>query len=64
MKFATAFVLAGILGMSLCGTGCEVSHTETDRPNLLGGQTHEERTTTRNPITGDETVTHKKEVTR
>jgi hypothetical protein len=31
--------------------GCtrEVAHTETDKPNLLGGSTHEEKTVYQNP---------------
>jgi len=55
------------LASSMCigfGTlvGCETSHTETDKPGLLGGETHEETTTTHNPITNtdDKTSTETK----
>jgi len=35
----------------LFSVGCtrEVAHTETDKPNLLGGSTHEEKTVYQNP---------------
>jgi hypothetical protein len=42
--------------------GCETSHTETTKQNLLGGQTHEETTTYKNPD-GTTSVEHEKEVT-
>jgi len=56
MKALRIFVLSaplciGLLSVGLLGVGCETSHTETDKPGLLGGQTHEETTTTHNPIT-------------
>ena len=35
----------------LGGVGRETSHTETDKPGLFGGNTHEETTTTHNPVT-------------
>jgi hypothetical protein len=47
----TAPMCFGILSIGLLGVGCETSHTETDKPGLLGGETHEETTTTHNPIT-------------
>ena len=57
-----------VLALGLCSawfvTGCETSHTETDKPNLLGGHTHEETTTTKNPVTGDTSTTHTEEKTR
>ncbi|HEY1685982.1 MAG TPA: hypothetical protein VGG19_14550 [Tepidisphaeraceae bacterium] len=39
---------AGLLSFS---NGCshEVSHEETDKPTLLGGHEHEEKTTVQNP---------------
>lgn len=49
------FLAIGMLGATLVvgglAAGCshEVSHTEKDKPNLLGGHTHEETTTYQNP---------------
>jgi ABC-type oligopeptide transport system substrate-binding subunit len=42
----TAITLAGGLA---AGCSQEVSHQETDKPNLLGGNTHQESTTYKNP---------------
>lgn len=64
MRLFSSIFLAATIGFGICSTGCETSHTETDKPNMLGGRTHEETTTTKNPITGDTSVEHKKEVTR
>lgn len=59
-KFATAALsatlFAGLLGIAT--TGCETSHSTSDKTTLLGGQKHEETTTTKNPITGDTKVEH------
>jgi len=46
-------VFAAVAALSLGATllsGCsqEVSHTESDKPRLLGGHTHEETTTYKN----------------
>jgi hypothetical protein len=49
MKYLTLITL----GLALSGigftTGCEIHHTETDKPNLFGGSTHESDTTVKNP---------------
>ena len=63
MKTLSAIVLSLTLVAGLYTTGCETHHTETDKPNLLGGHTHEETTTTRNPITGDTSVSHTEQKT-
>jgi hypothetical protein len=62
MKAIHVLALAATLGASSYLTGCETSHTETDKPGLFGGQTHEETTTTHNPITNtdDKTETETK----
>jgi hypothetical protein len=51
MKLLRILALSAPLCMGFAGVGCETSHTETDKPGLLGGETHEETTTTHNPIT-------------
>lgn len=59
MKTFSALLLAVCLCSGLYYvTGCETSHTESDKPGLLGGEKHEETTTTKNPITGDTNTTH------
>lgn len=58
-KFAITAVLAAMLFTGIYTTGCQTSKTETDKTTLLGGQKHEETTTTKNPITGDTNVEHK-----
>jgi hypothetical protein len=62
MKALNILALAAALTTGSYLTGCETSHTETDKPGLLGGQTHEETTTTHNPITNtnDKTQTETK----
>jgi hypothetical protein len=63
MKVLRILALAApLFGMGFIGVGCETSHTETDKPGLLGGETHEETTTTHNPITNtdDKTTTETK----
>jgi hypothetical protein len=54
------YVLALALALPVCFStiGCETSHTESDTPRLLGGNTHEETTTTHNPITDTDDTTH------
>jgi hypothetical protein len=58
MKAKHVLALAAMLAG--CGylAGCETSHTETDKPGFFGGQTHEETTTTHNPITNTDDKTH------
>ena len=53
MKTVSAILLCLTLISGIYTTGCDVHHTETDKPNLLGGHTHEEQTTVTNPVTGD-----------
>lgn len=62
MKAIHVVALAATLATCFYLTGCETSHTETDKPGLFGGQTHEETTTTHNPITNtdDKTSTETK----
>jgi hypothetical protein len=63
MKYITPIALGiALLGSGLA-TGCarEVAHRETDRPNLLGGRTHEESTVYENP---DGSYTTEKSKTR
>ena len=62
MKVLTSLVLASILGIGFLQMGCEVSHTETDKQGLLGDK-HEETTVTKNPVTGDTSVTHSSQTT-
>jgi hypothetical protein len=55
-----------ILAMCLAGlglAGCETSHEESDKTTMFGGHKHEETTVTKNPVTGDTTVTHKEQTT-
>jgi hypothetical protein len=62
MKAITVLALAATLATCSYLTGCETSHTETDKPGFFGGQVHEETTTTHNPITNtdDKTQTETK----
>jgi hypothetical protein len=52
MKFFTTAMLAASLFTGLAITGCETHTTESDKPGLLGGNTHTETTTTHNDVTG------------
>ncbi|MDB5304019.1 MAG: hypothetical protein JWM97_1568 [Phycisphaerales bacterium] len=63
MKAFSAMVLAASLFTGIYMTGCETSHSETDRPTITGGNKHEETTTTRNPVTGDTSVQHREQRT-
>jgi hypothetical protein len=56
----TLFVLSFAPAM-VGGCSREVAHTEQDKPNLLGGRTHEETTTYKNP---DGTYTTEKSKTK
>jgi len=58
MKKVTALMCAAVLGAILSSMGCEVSHSESDKQGLFGGNKHEETTVTRNPVTGNESVNH------
>lgn len=57
MKAIRILALGATFGLSFCTFGCETSHTETDKPGLFGGTTHEETTTTHNPITNTDDKT-------
>jgi len=48
-RFAFA-ILAASLFTGMFTTGCETSHSESDKPGLFGGNKHEETTTTKNPV--------------
>jgi hypothetical protein len=63
MKTLSAFILAAALCGGIYTTGCQTSHTETDKPGLLGGETHQETTTTKNPVTGDVSTSHTEQKT-
>lgn len=56
---ATAFFMSACFAMA----GCETHHEESTRQNFLGGTTHEESTTVHNPITGQDSTEHSKQVT-
>jgi hypothetical protein len=56
MRTIHILILAAMAGCFFA-VGCETSHTETDKPGLLGGETHEETTTTHNPITNTDDKT-------
>jgi hypothetical protein len=58
MKALNVLALAATLATCSYLTGCETSHTETDKPGLFGGKTHEETTTTHNPITNTDDTSH------
>ncbi len=62
-KICSTIVLAALSLGGLCMTGCETSHSESDKPNITGGNTHKETTTTRNPITGDVSTSHSEQRT-
>jgi hypothetical protein len=52
MKVLRIIALSAPLCLGFVSLGCETSHTETDKPNLIGGgSTDTETTTTHNPIT-------------
>ena len=62
MRTIKTLVLGGFLTFSLGILGCETSHTEETHRNLLGGTTHEETTTYKNPD-GSVSTDQQKEVT-
>jgi hypothetical protein len=61
MKAVKSFFLVATFGALLAG--CEVSHTESDKPGIFGGNKHEETTTVKNPVTGDTSTTHTEQKT-
>jgi len=58
MKSLHILALAATLGLGLCSLACETTHSESDTPGMFGGNTHEETTTTHNPVTGSNDVEH------
>jgi hypothetical protein len=64
MKAISTLLLAVSLCSGIYVTGCETSHSESDKPGLLGGHKHEETTTTKNPITGDTSTSHSEQKTQ
>lgn len=63
MKDVKGLLFVACLFTGTFMAGCEVSHTESDKPGFFGGHKHEETTTTRNPVTGDTNTTHKEQKT-
>jgi hypothetical protein len=57
MKAITSLALAATLATCSYLTGRQTSHTETDTRGVFGGTTHEEITTTHNPITNTDDKT-------
>ena len=58
MRALNLFLVLASLCLGPCLIGCETSHTETDKPNLLGGHTEQEKTTYQNPITGQSSTSY------
>jgi hypothetical protein len=58
MKVLRILALGATLSLGFSLFGCETSHDKTDKPALLGGENHEETTTTHNPVTGTDDTTH------
>ena len=63
MKALKYLLIVPMICVGMYTVGCETSHTETDRTGPLGGHKHEETTVTKNPVTGDTTVTHEEQKT-
>jgi hypothetical protein len=59
VKVVKTIVIATALCAGLYVTGCQTSHSESDKQGIFGGHKHEETTTTKNPITGDVSTDHK-----
>jgi hypothetical protein len=57
MKVLRILALAATVCFSFATLACETSHTETDKPGFFGGHTHEETTTTHNPVTNTDDTT-------
>lgn len=56
MKKVNALVLACVLSVGFCVTGCEVTHTEKHEDTLFGGHKEKETTVIENKVTGDTSV--------
>ena len=63
MKTSTRFFWPQGFCTGLYLTGCETSHSESDKTTMMGGHKHEETTTTKNPITGDVSTSHTEQKT-
>ncbi|CAN5366256.1 hypothetical protein BH10PLA1_BH10PLA1_22990 [soil metagenome] len=63
MKVLYSLSILSMLAVGFCSTGCETSHSETDKETMMGGHKHEETTTTKNPITGDVSTSHSEQKT-
>jgi hypothetical protein len=63
-RFAFAVLSGSMLVSGFTMIGCQTSHTEKDSPTLMGGNKHEETTTTKNPITGDVSTSHTEQKTQ
>lgn len=57
-KAETMLAIAAVLCIGFASAACETSHNESDTPRLFGGNTHEETTTTHNPVTGTNDTSH------
>ena len=62
-RLLMVILVSTVMAMPVVFVGCEQSHTERTSDNLFGGQTHEETTVTKNPVTGNTSVEHEKQVT-
>jgi len=58
MKVLRISMVAIVMSMAFASLACETSHSESDKPGFFGGNTHEETTTTHNPVTGTNDVSH------
>jgi hypothetical protein len=58
MKHLHVLAIAATLATCFYAIGCETSHTVTDKPSITGGTTHEETTTTHNPLTNTNDTTY------
>lgn len=58
MKSLHVLALAATISLGFAAVGCTTSHEESDTPGLFGGNTHEETTTTHNPITDQNSTDH------
>ena len=63
MNTLKLLIVGSMLCIGFCTVGCEVSHSESDKPGLFGGNKHEETTVTKNPVTGDTSVSHTEQKT-
>ena len=62
-RFSLVVLVVAALAAPGLFAGCEESHSERTKDNWFGGQTHEETTVYKNPVTGETSVEHEKQVT-